>query len=161
MEDRFLRELEYLGVTARLKRLSDALTADIKPLYREQGVDIEPSWHLVLLLLQRSGTATITQIAGTLSLSQPATTQMITRMLDRGYLDVSPDRQDSRRKNVSLSARAKRSLPRFHRIWDAGQEAIREILGPGTAFFEHLEHFETQVDKRSFRVRATERLNRS
>ena len=34
MKKDFLKELEYLGITARLKRLSDAMSYSIKSLYK-------------------------------------------------------------------------------------------------------------------------------
>lgn len=47
MEIDFLVGLEYLGVTARIKRLSDTFFYSIKELYKQLGITIEPSWHLV------------------------------------------------------------------------------------------------------------------
>lgn len=155
----FLRDLEYLGVTARLKRLSDILTANIKELYRENRVDIEPSWHLVFLFLKQRTSATMTEMAAALQLSQPAMTKMLSRMIDRGYLNVVGDDADSRKKNIRLSARARKRLPRFERIWAAGQASIREILGTDTAFFVQLERFETQIRAKSFAERAMEHLD--
>ncbi len=158
MENDFLRELEFLGVTARLKRLSDALSVSIKELYRTNGVDFEPSWHLVLLFLQNR-TATPTEIATALKLSQPAVTTMLRRMVAKGYLDVIPDHGDGRKKNVQLSAKARDSLPALRRVWAAGEVAIREILGSETAFLGQLKAFENQIDAKSFVRRAVEHLD--
>ena len=47
MENDFLGELKYLGITARLKRLSDNISTNIKELYKEKDLDIKPSWHLI------------------------------------------------------------------------------------------------------------------
>lgn len=52
METDFLVGLEYLGVTARIKRLSDTFFYSIKELYKQLGITIEPSWHLVFLILK-------------------------------------------------------------------------------------------------------------
>ncbi len=43
MEQDFLKELEFLGVTARIKRLSDSLFYSIKGLYASENIDLEPS----------------------------------------------------------------------------------------------------------------------
>lgn len=157
MDSDYLRDLELLGVTARLKRLSDALSASIKELYGASDVDIEPSWHLVLLFL-KDRDATPTEIASTLNLSQPAVTEMIKRMVGRGYLDVLPDESDGRKKIVRLTTTARERLPAFERIWAAGEAAIREILGEGTAFLGHLDAFEDEVGRRDFAERALEHL---
>jgi DNA-binding MarR family transcriptional regulator len=154
----FLRELEFLGVTARLKRLSDGLSTSIRELYRVRGVDLEPGWHLVLLYLE-GRTATPSEIAASLKLSQPAVTKTINRMVLRGYLDVRPEDADARKKNVRLSAKARDRMPDFARIWDAGQLAVRDILGRDTAFLRQLEVFEDGVGRRGFSERALEHLD--
>ena len=51
--DDYLGAMKHLGLTARIKRLNDALNYGIKDLYKSEGLDIEPSWHLVLLLLKK------------------------------------------------------------------------------------------------------------
>ena len=158
MEKDFLKELEFLGVTARLKRLSDVLSYSIKELYKANGIDIEPSWHLVFLMLKRQNKSTMTEIADALNLSQAATTKMITRMTKKGYVVVLKDEHDSRKKILQLSEKANTELPKFEKIWDAGQKSIREILEPNMEFFKYLEEFETQINNKSFKDRAIEHL---
>ncbi len=163
MSDDFLRELEFLGVTARLKRLSDALSVSIRELYRACDVDLEPSWHLILLLLARrpqtSRHASPSEIAESLNLSQPAATKMIHRMAAKGYLEVVQETADARRKRVRLSPRGRRRMARFEQIWAAGEATIRDILHGETRFLEHLAAFEDEVANRSFATRALDHLN--
>lgn len=159
MDRDLLRELHHLGLTARIKRLSDSLSASIRQLYQAQGVDLEPSWHLVFVLLKERETATMTEIAAALHLSQPAVTKMIKRMASRGYIDVVDDERDGRKKRLQLSHKARRELPRFEQIWDAGRRAIEEMLETNQGFLEALERFEEEVRSKSFRDRALERLS--
>ncbi len=158
MNHDFLQDLEFLGVTARIKRLSDALGTSIRDFYRANDVDLEPSWHLVLLLLQ-DRTATLTEIARSLHLSQPAMTKLIGRMTAKGYLEVQPDATDSRKKNICLSDQARQRLPAFERLWSAGQAAIREILEADTAFLDGLAALETQLVDKDFAERALAQLD--
>ena len=157
MEDDFRRELAFLGVTARLKRLSETLSASIRELYRARDVDLEPSWHLVLLFLKHRN-ATLTEMAASLSLSQPAMTKMIGRMRARGYLEVLPDQADGRRKDIRLSPKARERLPAFERIWQSGEAAVRDIVGDDTAFLGHLAALEDRLDQKSFAERALAHL---
>lgn len=157
VNDDFLRNLGFLGFTARLKRLSDGLTADIRELYRAQDIDIEPSWHLVFLFLE-DRTATPTKIAVSLNMSQPAVTKMIKSMVAKGYLDVAEDDADGRKKNVRLSPRARRRMPAFEKIWEAGRAAIEDVLGGDAAFLGDLEALEDEVAREGFTDRAVARL---
>ncbi len=158
MRNDYLKELKYLGVTARLKRLSDILSVSIKELYLANDVEIEPSWHLLLLYLQREKESTMTEIADAFRFSQPAITKMITRMVKKGYIDVKKDESDSRKKILKLSAKAKNNMPKFELIWNAGQKTIKEVLKTNSQFLKNLENFELQIYEKSFKERASEKL---
>ncbi len=158
MQNDFLKELKFLGVTARLKRLNDVLSANIKELYNENNLDIEPSWHLVFLILKKRKSLTMSDMAAELNLSQPALTKMTTRMVKKGYLEISADESDKRKKILTLTEKALSELPKFEKVWNAGQKSIRDILKGNVEFFESLDKFELQIVKKSFKERAVKYL---
>ena len=160
MSNDYLVELGFLGVTARLKRLSDKISKSIKELYTQNGVDIEPSWHLVFLYLSSNPACTMSGLADALRLSQPALTKIVKRMVKKGYLEIDRDLQDGRRKILSLSSKAALQLPVFEAIWAAGRMAVRDILEGNDVFLEALVDFENEIEVRDFRQRATEHLKR-
>ena len=153
-----MKELEYLGISARLKRLSDAMSYSIKSLYKQEGLDIEPSWHLVLLYLKEHQSATMTEVADAFNYSQPAITKMMKKMVNRGYLLQKMDPSDSRKKLLSLSQKALQELPKFERIWEAGQNAIRKMLMENEAFLSGLEEMELAHQKVNFQERVYQEL---
>ncbi|MDW3646378.1 MAG: MarR family transcriptional regulator [Bacteroidia bacterium] len=158
MEKDFLKELEYLGITARLKRLSDAMSYSIKNLYKEEGLDIEPSWHLILLYLKEHSSASMSEVAEAFNYSQPAITKMIRKIVQRGYLLLKSDPQDSRKKLIRLSEKAHAELPRFERVWEAGQNAIRKMLVENEDFLLALDQLEREHQKASFQERVYQEL---
>lgn len=158
MEKDFLKELEYLGITARLKRLSDAMSYSIKNLYKEEGFDIEPSWHLILLYLKEHRSASMSEVAEAFNYSQPAITKMIRKIVQREYLLLKSDPQDSRKKLISLSEKAHAELPRFERVWEAGQNAIRKMLVENEGFLLALDQLEREHQKASFQERVYQEL---
>ncbi len=158
MDNDFLKELEYLGVTARIKRLSESLFYNIKELYRYADIDIEPSWHLVLLTLKHKNSVTMYELSQILNISKPAITKMIKKMQDMNYVLIYSDSNDSRKKVVELSDKAKKELPRFEQIWSAGQRAVKQILESNPNFMSALDEFELQHDNISFSERAIKNL---
>lgn len=159
MKQDFLRDIGYLGVTARLKRLSDSISYDIKALYRMQGLDIEPSWHLIFLWLEDQETSTMSEIAAALHYSQPAVTKILNKIEARGYLDINTDPNDQRRKLIRLSRKAKVSLPQFKKVWQAGQQVIEEMLCQNQIFIPGLTAFEDQQEQQAFTDRVLHRLS--
>ncbi|NJO92747.1 MAG: MarR family transcriptional regulator [Chloroflexia bacterium] len=158
MEQDFLKDLEFLGVTARIKRLSDSLFYSIKELYNSQNIDIEPSWHLVLLILKEKEKISMMEMAEMLNLSKPAVTKLITKMQQMRYVIIVSDKNDARKKMLELSEKAKHKLPRFEKIWEAGQKAVQQILEGNPHFMEALSEFERKHSEESFSKRATKNL---
>lgn len=154
----FLRELEYLGVTARLKRLSDAFSTSIRDLYKAKGLDIEPSWHLVFLMLKSGEQYMLTEIAEAFQMSQPAVTKMIASMMKKGYVTMARDDSDGRKKALRLSSKARRRLPGLETVWAAGRGAIGELLASNKSFLDSLEKLERELERKNFADRALERL---
>lgn len=160
MKNDYLKELGYLGVTARLKRLSDSFSAGIKELYISAGVDIEPSWHLLLLYLKKNGKSTLTEISGAFKFSQPAANKMISRMAQKGYIVITTDKKDSRKKILRLSQKAVKNMDKFEKIWQAGQDSVKEMLKLNSQFLISLERFELQNELKSFADRAKEKVKK-
>jgi MarR family transcriptional regulator, negative regulator of the multidrug operon emrRAB len=160
MKNDYLKDLGYLGVTARIKRLSDALSSGIKDLYLTNNVDIEPSWHLLFLYLKKEKQSTLSEIAEVFRFSQPAAYKMITRMVKKGYILVEVDNSDGRKKILRLSAKAKKNMPKYEKIWDAGLNSVREMLKANKDFLSSLENFELQHESKSFTERAKAKIKK-
>ncbi|MBT33425.1 MAG: hypothetical protein CMO01_27500 [Thalassobius sp.] len=160
MNQDFLRELEFLGVTARIKRLSDSLFYSIKELYAIEGIDIEPSWHLVFLILKEEEKISMIELARKLNISKPALTKMINKMAQKEYVAIQPDETDNRKKLVCLSEKAHNMLPKFERVWDAGQKAVQQMLEDNAHFMSALKEFEKQHFEKSFKDRVVEQLDK-
>ena len=160
MEKDFLKELEYLGITARLKRMSDSLSYNIKELYKMKDIDIEPSWHLVFLILKKHKTITMTEIADAFHISQPGITKMITKMKKKGYINIRTNGNDNRKKQVELSQKGLKELPKFEKIWNAGQQSIKDMLEANKEFLISLEKFEKQIKYKNFKDRTINHLKK-
>ena len=158
MKNDFLKELGYLGLIARLKRLSDSILYSIRDLYKLENIDIEPNWHLVFLILKKHKTRTMSEIAESFHLSQPAIVKIINKMKKKGYIDIVKDTYDNRKRKLQLSQKAISELPRFEKIWHAGQESIKEILEVNQAFLDLLENFEQQIEQKGFKERVLKHL---
>ena len=158
MKNDFLKELGYLGLIARLKRLSDSILYSIRDLYKSEDIDIEPNWHLVFLILKKHKTRTITEIAEAFQLSQPAVVKIINKMKKKGYIDIINDANDNRKRHLKLSQKAISQLPFFEKIWNGGQESIKEMLQENEAFLELLEKLEQQLENKSFKERVLNHL---
>lgn len=159
MEKDFLKDLGYLGVAARIKRLSESLFYSIKDFYKHANIDIEPSWHLVLLILKDNREVSMLELAKTLNLSKPAITKMIKKMEQLDYVNIAPHALDNRKKMVRLSEKAKEKLPELQEIWNAGSLAVATLLDGNSQFMSSLEKLENASNMQSFGDRAIKMHN--
>ena len=113
---------------------------------------------MIFLILKKHKTRTITEIAESFHLSQPAIVKIINKMKKKGYIDIVKDTYDNRKRQLQLSQKAISELPRFEKIWHAGQESIKEILEANQAFLDLLENFEQQIEQKGFKERVLKHL---
>ena len=153
----FLADLGYLSFVTRLKRISDRMIHDGRRMYRELGLDIEPNWYAVFLLLKDKGPMTVTQIANHIGFSHPSIVNIVNKMRDAGYLECVGEKGDNRKRIVKLSTKATNSLPEFERIWQAGVSSMRRML-PERDVLETIALIESKLDEAGFKDRTLECL---
>ncbi|WP_370089482.1 MarR family winged helix-turn-helix transcriptional regulator [Ekhidna sp.] len=154
----FVNELGYLGLAVRLKRLSDAMVHSGRQMYKELGLDIEPNWFLIFLLLKKYEKLSVTEIAAKLHFSHPSVITMVGKMEKAGYLHSSLDKLDSRKKLFTLSLKAEENLPRFEEVWQAGTEGVKKLFSEDNNFLNTLEALEVQYSQKDFKERTLNEL---
>ena len=159
MED-FLTEIKYAGLTSRLKRLSDEIIYSTRDYYKTVGLDIEPNWHLIFLLLEKHGSLTITEISQELRMSHPACVKIINKMKKKDYVTTRTDSNDSRKQLLELSDKSKKQLPVFHKHWDACTKTIQEFVENSPCFSEDLSAFEAKVNEKGYKERSLDNLKK-
>ena len=159
MENDFLLEMGYPGLTARLKRLSDLFVYQTKEFYKEYEVDIEPNWHPIFLLLQKHTELTVMDIASMLHLSHPSIIRMVNKMKKNGYIESHQDMEDNRKFYLRLSEKAKKELPQLENYWQAGIKALEELLEHKTELLSQLAVVEKNITSKNFKERMVELLN--
>ncbi|RTZ46744.1 MarR family transcriptional regulator [Chryseobacterium arthrosphaerae] len=150
MDFDFIKELGYKALDSRFKRISDRMSHDVRKFYKEFGIDVEPNWYLVLMLLQKKGEISITDIAEPLGYSHPSVVVIVKKMTDKGYLLIKKDRTDKRKQIISLSLKAIEMLPQLEKIWDSCEKAILQLLSEDLAILSYLDSIDQELKSESF-----------
>ena len=159
MDEDFLRELGTLSFVTRLKRVSDAMLHDGRRMYKQLGYDIEPNWFVIFKLLEKHGELTVTEIADKIGFAHPSVIAIVNKMLKSGYLTEKKSPTDSRKRILSLTAKAADKLPEFEKIWDAGTAGVKRMLETTDAF-AFLETLEDRINEAGFKNRTLKELER-
>jgi ribosomal protein S18 acetylase RimI-like enzyme len=159
MENDFLIELGLNAVVTRMKRASDAMLHDGKRMYKELGMDIEPNWFAVFKLLRKHERMTVTEIADAIGLSHPSVISIINKMVDAKYLKESKVKNDSRKRVLSLTSKAKRKMPEFEMVWDAATAGVKRMMYDSD-ILGTLDRLESRIAEKGFKERTLEELER-
>ncbi|MDC6365103.1 MULTISPECIES: bifunctional helix-turn-helix transcriptional regulator/GNAT family N-acetyltransferase [Flavobacteriaceae] len=148
MKNDFLTQIGHLGFTARMKRLNEKIVSSTIDHYSRLGLDIDPNWHVIFLLLKEKEKLSVTEIATTLGFSHPAIIKITRKMKERGYLETFKDEKDGRKTLIQISKKGKEILPTFEQEWFRIQEILEEFVG--NDFLNKLDILENKFLKQSF-----------
>lgn len=153
MDFDFIKELGYKAFDSRLKRISDRMSHDVRKFYKEFGIDVEPNWYLVFMLLQKRGEISITDIAEPLGYSHPSVVVIVKKMTEKGYLLITKNSIDKRKQMISLSPKAIAMLPQLEKIWDSCEKAILKLLSEDLSILSYLDTIDQELKNNPFHNR--------
>jgi DNA-binding MarR family transcriptional regulator len=106
---RLLERIVLAGVGLTTRALEEAAP----------GIDLTfPQWRVLLVLGESADGATVSEVAGRISVTLPATSRQLRRLARRGLLEVGPDARDRRAVRARLTAdglAARARILRFRR----------------------------------------------
>jgi len=149
----FIKDLGYKALDSRFKRISDRMAHDVRKLYKEFNIDIEPNWYLVFMLLQKKGEISMVTIADSLGYAHPSVVALVKKMAEKDYLLIKKDQVDKRKQMISLSPKAIEMLPQLEQIWHSCESAILELLDNDLAILQYLDQIDTALKNTSFHQR--------
>ncbi|MBV1861627.1 MAG: bifunctional helix-turn-helix transcriptional regulator/GNAT family N-acetyltransferase [Nannocystaceae bacterium] len=153
-----LRDLGYLALGSRLKRLAEHLQADAAKAHARMGYPMKPAQFPLLAALDARGPLTVTEAVDALGISQPAVTRTLGSLIAADLVETLRDASDSRLKRIRLTPEGHALLARMKRdLWphvDAAAAALAE--GPPADLLTLLSRVEDamQVSSLQARVRA-------
>jgi DNA-binding MarR family transcriptional regulator len=154
-----INDLGELAVATRLKRLSERLGQDISKIYQQHEIEFESKWFLTMELLKREKVLSIVEISAMLKLSHPAIVQQVDQLLKKGLIVAKPDKQDARKRLISLSPLGATQIKKIEPLLDVIKEENRKWLDEANEdLLKLLEELETLLDKKSMYDRVTEGL---
>ena len=95
------------------------------PCHAKEG-HVTPSQWLVLQYLRKQKTATMKEVAGALSMTSSAATQLVESLVQKGYVSKETNNEDKRALSLSLSSKSKKHIEAFRK---KRIEAIEQVFG--------------------------------
>jgi DNA-binding MarR family transcriptional regulator len=117
-----------LMLGSRLKRLGERLFSEVGRVYRNLAIPFEPAWFPIFFLLDRDGSLSVTTLAREMGVSDPAASQLVRQIQQRGLVEIQPGERDRRIKMMILSPSGRKLLKQVKPVWLALQQTLNEMV---------------------------------
>ncbi|GAA4270190.1 GNAT family N-acetyltransferase [Hyunsoonleella aestuarii] len=146
-----LRGYGELGLGSRLKRVSEFIMKETQLVYDYFNIDFDPYLFPIFKIIVNKNGVTNKDIQNSLHFTQPAITQAVNKLNDKGLIRFKHDDLDKRKKIIHLSNHGKRTLMKLEPIWKSIEDVIKEFtLENSSSLIEHLNILENKLGSKSF-----------
>jgi len=142
----FYRDLGFLVMGSRLRRLSETFIQEVNQAYAQQGIAFDASWFPVFYFLSQQDEVSIKDIADALNVSHSAMSQLVSALQKKGLVKSVVSAADARRKVITLTAKGKKLLEQIQPVWRALETAMAGLAASGKESAKILQAL-TQIEK--------------
>ena len=155
----FYDELGELAMGSRLKRLSDRLAAQATKVFQADGSAFEQRFFPLTALLLSEGEISVSHAAKRLGISQPAVSQICKQMEAGGWLTMSADLRDGRRRLLALSEEGRQRAESMQNLWEAVRSSAIDLCRQtGIDWTSALSKLESALDEQPLQERVAAKL---
>lgn len=148
-------DLGRMGLSNRMKRLSQSLMSDTNALYADHGIDLEAAHFPYLFLVVKHQPMTLREIEHALGTTHAYISQTTKTLLSRGLITASPNPDDKRSKLIKATTKGANLVQRAAPLWQIIDRAMADLLKPHEgALFLALKTFESNLEAGTLYARA-------
>ena len=141
-----LKGLGELGLGSRLKRLSEHMMKETQLVYDHFNIDFDPYLFPVIKVINHYDGITNSEIREKLELTQPAITQAVNKLINKGLVEILNDELDKRKKIISISKKGKATIKTMEPLWNIIDKVIKENTNhPSNSLLEHINKIEDKL----------------
>jgi DNA-binding MarR family transcriptional regulator len=162
MED-VVKNLGYLALGTRLKRLGERLQAQTQVVLGEENVEL-PAGHFPLLTaLDRLGSLSVGGLTEALGVSQPGVTRMLDKLQADGLVRSVQSEDDRRVRSIELTRSGRQLLANAKRtVWPRVEAAVADACaGRAATLLTALAALEEALAERPLSARTGEKKHAS
>ncbi|MGD8540024.1 MAG: bifunctional helix-turn-helix transcriptional regulator/GNAT family N-acetyltransferase [Candidatus Aminicenantes bacterium] len=156
----FIKELGYLAIATRMKRLTDLFMRGAIDVYQSFDIDFEPRWFALFYLLHSRGEAlSISEISQSLLMSHPAVIQISQMLVKKNLIESFQDEGDRRIRRLRLTDKGREMASALQPIWNDFEIATAKMFeGAGIDMLDVVQRIERELRKESISERITKQV---
>jgi DNA-binding MarR family transcriptional regulator/N-acetylglutamate synthase-like GNAT family acetyltransferase len=156
----FIKELGYLAIATRMKRLTDRFMRGAIEVYQSFNIDFEPRWFaLFYLLFSRGEALSISEISQSLKMSHPAVIQISQMLVKKDLIESIQDEEDRRIRRLGLTMKGKEIATALQPIWNDFEIATAKMFeGAGIDMLDIVQKIENELNRASISERIIQQI---
>jgi len=151
-----VKELGYLTLGTRLRRLGERLQAQTEIIIEEAEVTTPAAHFPLLAALERLGALSVGELSESIGLSQPGVTRTLGSLERQGLVNSARNDADLRIRTIELTATGRKLVSRSKRLlWPVIEAAVADACaGSAQSLLPALQALETALLRDSLSRRA-------
>ena len=151
-----VKELGYLALGTRLKRLGERLQAQAQVILEDADIDLPASHFPVLAALMRLGALNVGELTAAVGMSQPGVTRLLDKLAAEGLVHSTQSAADRRVRTIELTKSGRQLVTKTKRtVWPVIAASVADACsGPAGALLPVLAALEVALEEESLGARA-------
>ncbi len=156
----FIKELGYLAIATRMKRLTDLFMRGAIEVYQSFDIDFEPRWFALFYLLHSRGESlSISEVSQSLRMSHPAVIQISQMLVKKNLVESFQDEGDRRIRRLRLTDKGREMASALQPIWNDFEIATAKMFeNAGIDMLDVVQKIERELRKESISERITKQV---
>lgn len=126
-----VKELGFLTLGTRFRRIGESLQAQTQALMAQHGIDLPAAHFPLLAALDRHGPLGVGELSTAVGVSQPVVTRSLHGLEASGLVESGSLAQDRRIRKVQLSEAGQALVERARReVWPVIEASVAQICAP-------------------------------
>jgi DNA-binding MarR family transcriptional regulator len=126
-----VKELGYLALGTRFKRIGESLQAQAQALLTTNGIDMPAAHFPLLAALDRLGPVGVSELSQAVGVSQPVVSRSLLGLESNGLVESTPVAADRRVRCIRLSRKGRELVRHAKRaVWPVIEGAVAQACRP-------------------------------
>jgi len=145
-----------LSLGTHLQHINEKLRKEAALFYKSLNIKFEPKWFPIIHVLSVKPYLSVLELAQEIGLTHPTTISLLKELeLNELILSVK-DQEDERKRNVSLTTKAKELIKTMKPAWAAMTEALNQLTNTPNNLLKAIAEVNTKLSEKNFFTRMNE-----
>jgi predicted GNAT family N-acyltransferase/DNA-binding MarR family transcriptional regulator len=147
-----------LALGSRLQQINELLRKEAALFYKSRDIEFEPKWFPIIYILSVEPYLGVVELSKEIGLTHPTTIGLLKELEEEGLIRSLKDKEDERKRNVSLTDKARTLIKTMQPLWTAMAKALVQLTSTPNNLLSAISETNEKVKEKSFFNRMNEMM---